>query len=104
VQLEISGGIPNWLGGETNISYRWPVTQRIWLGVGVPFFIGLAGFRAGVEIPLTVRLGASRRHEVGLALRSTFGMFNNSTFKWYDFKSQRFALTADAALSYTFLF
>ena len=60
--------------------------------------------RAGIEVPFTMRIGESRRHELGLALRGTAGVYNNSTYVWWDFAKQRPAVTFDAALTYAFLF
>ena len=104
VQLEISGGLPDTVAGETLISYRFHLSPRFSIGAGLILFWGFWSMRAGLEVPFAIRIGTSRRHELGLALRGTAGVYNNVSFVWWDFARQRPAVTFDAALTYAFLF
>lgn len=104
VSFELTGGFPDTIAGETLITYRFHLTPRFAIGAGVIFLWGFWSFRGGVEVPFTVRLGESRRHELGLAVRGTAGAYNNSTYVWWDFERQRPAFTLDGAITYTFLF
>jgi hypothetical protein len=104
VHVGIAAGIPDLFGGETNISYRHHVTPRFSFGIGVFGYWGAPSFRLGVEVPLALRLGATRRHEISVALRFHAGVFNNSTYVWYDFPRLAFAYATDLAVAYTFFF
>ena len=53
-------------------------------------------------MPITARLGETRRHELTLAFRLSPGVYNNVSFVWWDFARQYFAFSADATLGYTF--
>ena len=104
MQLELDGGIPDFFGGESQLSYRFYL--RPWLSVGgaLVFYIGAPSFRLGAEVPVAVRLGSRRQHEIGASLRFTGGVFNNTTFVWWDLGRQRPAITAELTAGYTYLF
>ncbi len=102
--FELSGGLPDTVAGETLLGYRVHLTPRFSIGAGVILFWGFWSMRAGLEVPFAIRIGDSRRHELGIALRGTAGAYNNSTFVWWDFEKQRPAFTLDAAITYAFLF
>ena len=104
VQLELNVGIPDLFGGESNVSYRFHLTPKLSVGGGLFVFVGAPSIRAGIEVPFGFLIGPSRRHELGASLRLAAGVFNNSTFVWYDFSKQRFALSAEVTVGYTFLF
>ncbi len=104
ISFELSGGIPDTVSGETLITYRFHLTPRFSVGAAAIFFWGFWSLRGGVEVPFTIRLGDSRRHEIGLALRTTAGVYNNVTYVWWDFEKQRFAIAADFAVTYAFIF
>lgn len=104
LQLAANAGWPGAFEGETNLSFRFGLTPRVMLGVGVFGIWGLFSLRGGVEIPLAFRFGGRRAHEISIAARVSPGAFNNVTFMWWDFKSQAFALSVEGALGYTFFF
>ncbi len=104
VHVGIAGGIPDLFGGETNVSYRHHLSPRLSFGVGVFGYWGAPSFRLGVEVPLALRLGATRRHELSVALRFHAGVFNNSTYVWWDWPRLAFAYATDLAVAYTFFF
>jgi len=103
-QVELSGGLPDTVAGESLFAYRFHLTPRFSIGAGLILFWGFWSLRTGIEVPFAIRLGESRRHEVGLAVRATAGVYNNVTFVWWDFGKQRFAGAFDAALTYAFIF
>lgn len=102
VQLGFAAGWPNSVAGETNVSLRFALGERLTLGVGVFGAWSLYAMRGGVEVPLTLRFG--RRHELTFALRASPGVYDNVTFYWYDLRKQFFALSLDAAVGYAFFF
>jgi hypothetical protein len=104
VQLGVAAGWPNALAGETNVSLRLALSPRWSWGLGVFGSWGLFALRGGLEVPISARLGDTRRHELTLALRLSPGAYNNVSFVWWDFPRQYFAFSADATLGYTFFF
>jgi hypothetical protein len=104
VELGLAAGYPDTFAGESNISFRWALNQRVYLGIGVLGFWGFWSMRAGLELPLAIRLDRRRRHELTFALRTTLGVYNNDTFVWWDFAMQRLAVAGDVVLGYSFLF
>lgn len=104
LQLAANAGWPGAFEGETNLSFRFGLTPRVMLGVGVFGVWGLFSLRGGVEVPLALRFGGRRAHELSLALRVSPGAFNNVTFVWWDFRAQAFALSVEGALGYAFFF
>ncbi|MFT3711057.1 MAG: hypothetical protein QM817_25805 [Archangium sp.] len=104
LQLSFVAGWPNAAAGETNVSFRFGLTPRVSLGVGVFANWGIFSLRGGVEIPLAFRFGGRRAHEIGLSARVSPGVFNNVTFVWWDFSKQAFALSVEGTLGYTFFF
>ncbi len=104
IQFELSGGIPDTVAGETLITYRFHLSPRFSVGAGLILYWGFWSMRAGLEVPFAIRIGDSRRHELGIALRGTAGVYNNISYVWWDLEKQRFAVTFDAALTYAFLF
>lgn len=104
LQLAFAAGWPNAAAGETNLSFRFGLTPRVSLGVGVFGYWGLFAMRGGVEVPLALRFGGRRAHEVGVSLRVSPGVFNNVTFVWWDFSKQAFAFSVEGSLGYTFFF
>lgn len=104
VQFGIAAGWPDTLAGESSTSFRFHLTPRWSVGVGAVAYWGFWSMRGGLEVPISIRLGATRRHEISLVLRTTAGVFNSSTLAWYDLKNQRFAIAGDAAVAYSFIF
>ena len=103
-RVGFAGGYPDTVAGESNVGFRWALNQRFTVGISAVALWGFWSLRGGFEVPLSLRLGSSRRHELTLALRCTTGVYNNNTFVWYDFAKQRFALAGDVALGYSFIF
>jgi len=104
VQLGLAGGAPDIFGGETNISWRHALDPRYSIGAGFFVYWGAPSYRGGVELVGAMRLGARRRHEVSLSLRASGGVFNPTTYQWYQFQYLQPAYGADAAVGYTFFF
>ncbi len=104
VQLELNLGIPDLFGGESQISWRCYLHPRFSVGGALLIYVGAPSLQLGAEIPVAFRLGARRQHELGASLRMTGGVFNNTTFVWYDFGRQRPAFTAELTAGYTYLF
>jgi hypothetical protein len=104
IQVGFAAGYPDTFAGESNVSFRWALNQRVAIGAGVVALWGFWSLRAGTEVPLSIRLGGSRRHELTVAVRTTTGVYNNSTFVWYDFAKQRFAIAVDLTVGYSFIF
>jgi hypothetical protein len=104
IQIGFAAGYPDTLAGESNVSFRWALGRHLYIGAGAVAFWGLWSMRAGTELPISIRLGASRQHELTIALRATTGVYNNNTFVWYDFKEQRFAISGEVAVGYAFIF
>jgi hypothetical protein len=104
VQLGIAGGAPDIFGGETNISWRHALDPRYSIGAGFFVYWGAPSYRGGLEVIGAMRLGARRRHEVSLSLRVSGGVFNPTTYQWYQLQYLQPAYGADAAVGYTFFF
>nr|UXE44858.1 hypothetical protein Hi04_10k_c3807_00023 [uncultured bacterium] len=78
LQLGLLLGYPDLFGGETNVSFRRALSDRVSLGVGAFAFWGAPSYFGGVELPLAMRLGSARRHEVSIALRVRAGCSTTS--------------------------
>lgn len=104
LQLGFAAGWPDAFAGETNLSFRFGLSEHVRLGVGVFAYVGVPSLKGGLELPLTYRFGGKRTHEVGLSVRATAGVFNNITFTWWDFERQFVAFTVEGSLGYTFFF
>lgn len=104
VQLGLSGGWPYSFEGETNVGVRVALSPRVALGVSGFVAWGLPSLRGGLEVPLSVRFGARRSHEVTLSVRGSAGAFNNITFAWWDLAHQAFAWSVEGSLGYTYFF
>ncbi len=104
ITFELTGGLPDTVAGETLILYRFHLTPRFSIGAGVILLWGFWSFRGGVEVPFAIRIDEKRKHELGLAVRATGGVYNNVSYVWWDFERQRPAITFDGALTYTFRF
>jgi hypothetical protein len=104
VQLGLGPGYPDTFGGETNVTFHHAFSPRVSLGIGGFVYWGFWSIRLGVEAPLIIRLGSSRRHLLLLALRVHAGVFNNLPILAWSLASQRFAVAADLALGYAFQF
>ncbi|MBL8954084.1 MAG: hypothetical protein JNK82_25130 [Myxococcaceae bacterium] len=98
-------GWPDLAGGATNVSFRYHLNPRFSVGAGAFTYLGFSSMFAGLEVPLSIRLGSNRRHEVSLSFRGGAGAYNNGvTIAWYDFKALRPAWTLDAVLGYSAIF
>jgi hypothetical protein len=104
VQVGFSAGYPDTFAGESNVSFRWAVNRAVSVGVGVLAFWGFWSMRGGAELPIAIRFGPNRHHEITIALHVTAGVYNNETFFWYDFPRQRFAISGDLVAGYSFIF
>lgn len=104
VGIGIAAGWPDTFAGESNVSFRFNLSPRFSVGVGLNTFLSLWSIRGGLEVPLAFRFGPTRRHEISLTLRGTAGVFNGSTFAWWNFRSQRLMWGGDAVLGYSAIF
>lgn len=104
LQLGFVAGWPDAFAGETNVSFRFGLGARVTLGAGVFAYWGVPSLKGGLEVPLALRFGEQRTHELGLAVRATAGAFNNVTFVWWDFPNQYAAFSVEGSLGYTFFF
>jgi len=100
----LAAGWPDTLAGESNVSLRFNLTRHFSIGVGTNAFWSFWSMRGGLEVPFAIRLGENRRHEISLTLRGTAGVFNGSTFAWWDFKHQHAMFGGDAVLGYSAIF
>lgn len=103
VQLGLSGGWPDSMGGETNVSFHHSFNPRVSLGIGGFVYLGVWSLRAGVEVPLIIR-STSRRHQLIIGVRLQTGVFNNVAITGWKLTNQRFALAGGVALGYAFQF
>jgi hypothetical protein len=104
IQLGLAGGYPDSVGGEANVSFLHSLSPRLSVGIGGFAFLSLWSLRVGVEVPLVLRVGSSRRHNFIVALRLHTGVFNNVTLTSWTLGQQRFAFAGDVAAGYAFLF
>jgi hypothetical protein len=104
VGVGIGAGLPDLAASVITTSFRWHLTPRLSVGAGVVTWWGLWSLRGGVEVPFALRLGSNRRYEVTLTLRGMAGVYNGSTFRWYDFQHQRFAISGDAIVGFAAIF
>ncbi len=104
IQFGIALGYPDIAGGESSVTYRHHLNLRWSIGVGGFIYWGVPSLRGGIEVPIAFRLGATRRHEISVALRVNGGIYNASSFVWWDFKRQLPAFGAEAAIGYVFIF
>lgn len=103
--IGVAGGWPDTVAGETNLSFRWHLSPRFAIGVGTFTYWGFWSMRVGAEVPIAIRLGSNRRHEITFTVRGTGGLYNNTiTFVWYDFRALRPAWSLDAAIGYAAIF
>src|SRR5262245_53847977 len=101
----LAAGWPDTVAGETNVSFRFHLSPRLSIGAGAFTYWGFWSMRGGLEVPLALRLGANRRHEITLTVRGGAGAYNNTiSFVWYDFKALRPAFTFDAVVGYSAVF
>jgi hypothetical protein len=104
IQLGLAAGYPDSFGGEANVSFLHSLSPRVSIGIGGFAFLGIWSLRVGVEVPLVIRIGSSRRHNFIVGLRLQTGVFNNVTLPSWVLSQQRFAFAGDVVLGYAFLF
>jgi hypothetical protein len=104
IQISYGTGYPDLLGGESNVSFHHSFSRRVSLGVGVFAYLSVWSMRLGVEAPLIIRIGTSRRHLLVIALRAHSGTFSNLPILQWTLASQRFAIGGDLAVGYAFQF
>ncbi|MBK7863327.1 MAG: hypothetical protein IPJ65_32950 [Archangiaceae bacterium] len=98
-------GWPDTVAGESNLSFRFNLTPRFSVGAGLFSFIGFYSLRGGVELPVGLRFGPTRRHEITFSVRAEAGGFNRGiTFAWYDFEHLSFAYALSAMVGYSAIF
>lgn len=104
IQLGVRVGWPDSWGGESNVSWLHALSPTLSLGIGGFAFLGVWSWRAGIEVPLIIRLGSSRRHQVIAGVRLHTGAFNNVPMPQWKLTNQRFAFAGDVAFGYAFQF
>lgn len=105
IGVGIAAGWPDTLAGETNISFRFHLSPRISIGAGAFTYLGFWSMRAGLEVPLAIRLGKNRRHEIMVAVRGMGGGYNNTiSFAWYHLEDLRLVLGAELLVGYAAIF
>ena len=105
IGVGVAAGWPDTAAGETNVSFRFHLTPRISIGAGLFTYIGFYSIRAGLEVPLSIRLGSNRRHEINVTLRGMAGGYNNTiTFAWYRLDDLSFAIGGDVVVGYSLIF
>jgi len=103
--IGLFAGYPDLAGGSTTVSFRYHLNPRLSVGLGAFTHWGVSSMVGGLEVPIAVRLGSNRRHEITLAFRGGAGAYNNSAYiAWYFFNQLRPAWTLDAVVGYAAVF